>query len=49
MKKFGLRVFRTCDSFAHLLPDVLLTAGLFLGGFGLNPDTPFFGSRPTAI
>lgn len=47
IEKFGLRIFRTCDKFAHLVPDIFLTASLFLGGFGLNPYIPFFGSRPT--
>jgi len=49
INRFGLWVFRSCDKYANLLPDLLLTAGLFLGGLGLNPDIPFFGSRPTLL
>lgn len=47
VKSFGLRIFKTCDKFANILPDLLLTVGLFAGGFGLNPDIPIFGSKPT--
>jgi len=25
----------------------MLTLGLFFGGFGKNPNIPFFGSKPT--
>lgn len=47
IEHFGLRVFKTCDKFANILPDLVLTVGLFAGGFGLNPDIPIFGSKPT--
>jgi hypothetical protein len=46
-KYFGLHVFRSCDEFKNMLPDLLLTAGLFVGGLGLNPKIPIFGSKPT--
>ncbi|EAR84506.2 hypothetical protein TTHERM_00655340 (macronuclear) [Tetrahymena thermophila SB210] len=47
IEEFGLRVFKTCDKFSNILPDVLLSLGLSLGGLGLNPDIPFFGSKPS--
>jgi len=34
-----------CDSLENLVADVLLTAEMFIGGFGTNPDIPFFGSH----
>jgi len=42
----GLNAFRFCDHLINELPDVLMTVELFLGGFGLNPNIPVFGSRP---
>lgn len=47
IETYGIQIFRTCDKLSNLLPDLLWTVGLFMGGFGLNPDTPFFGSKPT--
>jgi len=41
----GVRLFRMCDSIENLVADVLLTAEMFIGGFGTNPDIPFFGSH----
>ncbi len=48
IKNFGLHIYRTCDSVANILPDLFYTIALFFGGFGTNPDIPFFGSKPTA-
>jgi hypothetical protein len=45
--KFGLHIFRVCDSLHHIIPDILMTAALFVGGLGTNPNIPFFGSKPT--
>jgi len=42
----GIGVFRFCDKLINDLPDLLMTAELFLGGFGLNPNIPIFGSKP---
>jgi len=44
---FGLRFYRTCDSVAHILPDLWMTVLLFLGGLGTDPNVFFFGSQPT--
>lgn len=44
---YGLHVFRTCDQYANVLPDLFMTLALFIGGLGSNPDIPFFGSHPT--
>lgn len=41
----GLQIFRFCDSVINFIPNILLTASLFIGGLGLNPDIPFFGSH----
>ncbi|EGR27832.1 hypothetical protein IMG5_188030 [Ichthyophthirius multifiliis] len=43
---FGLNIFRTCDSFANIVPDLIITVGLFFGGFSSNPYIPLFGSKP---
>jgi len=45
MAEGGARVMRFCDSMIHFIPDLLKTAQLFLGGLGLNPNIPFFGSK----
>lgn len=47
IKSTGMRIFKTCDKFANILPDILLTVGLFAGGLGVDPDVPIFGSKPT--
>lgn len=39
--------FISCDTTFKLIPDLLMTAGLFVGGFGTNPKIPFFGGKPT--
>lgn len=44
---YGLHVYRACDEWANVMPDVMMTAALFLGGLGSNPDIPVFGSHPT--
>jgi len=41
----GISFMRFCDSIVHILPDLLMTAQLFLGGLGLNPNIPFIGSH----
>ncbi len=41
----GIKFLRFCDSIDHIIPDLLLTAQMFIGGLGLNPDIPFFGSH----
>ena len=43
---WGIHIFRLCDSVAHWLPDLLDTVGVFVGGLGVNPKIPFFGSKP---
>lgn len=43
---WGIHVFRLCDTVAHWLPDLLDTIGVFVGGLGVNPKIPFFGSKP---
>jgi hypothetical protein len=46
---WGIHVFRLCDSIVHWFPDVLKTLEVFVGGLGLNPKLPFFGSKPTKL
>jgi hypothetical protein len=41
----GISFMRFCDSIVHIVPDLLMTAQLFLGGLGLNPNVPFVGSH----
>jgi hypothetical protein len=43
----GVLVFRLCDKIINEVPDFFKTLWLFLGGLGLNPKIPFFGSKPT--
>lgn len=45
----NVKVFVFCDNIGHLLPDLLMTAGLFVGGLGIvnSPSVPFFGLQPT--
>jgi hypothetical protein len=45
IKNNGLQAFRFCDSMINIIPDLIMTAELFLGGLGLNPNIPFFGSK----
>jgi len=50
MKEFeamGVSLFRVCDKSIHFIPDMFKTLWLFIGGLGLNPNIPFFGSKPT--
>jgi len=42
----GIMVFRFCDHLYNDLPDVFMSALLFLGGFSTNPNIPVFGSYP---
>jgi hypothetical protein len=41
----GVEFMRYCDSAIHMVPDLILTAQMFLGGLGLNPNIPFAGSH----
>jgi hypothetical protein len=41
----GVQAFRFCDSMVNIIPDLVMTAELFIGGLGLNPNIPFFGSH----
>lgn len=41
----GAKIMRFCDSIIHMIPDLLLTGQIFIGGLGLNPKIPFFGSH----
>lgn len=43
----GIQIFRVCDSISHVVPDVIKTLLLFVGGFSTNPHLPFIGSHPT--
>lgn len=43
---YGIHIFRLCDTVAHWLPDLLDTVAVFVGGLGVNPKIPFFGSKP---
>lgn len=36
--KWGLHVYQTCDKIANLLPDLVMTLDLFIGGLTDNPD-----------
>jgi len=47
IKRSGIMVFRMCDKTVNFIPDLFKTLTLFLGGLGLNPNIPFFGSKPT--
>jgi hypothetical protein len=42
---WGIHIFRLCDEVKHWLPDLIKTVEVFVGGLGLNPKIPFFGSR----
>lgn len=44
---FGVSLFRVCDKSIHFIPDFFKSLWLFIGGLGLNPNIPFFGSKPT--
>lgn len=41
----GVQAFRFCDSMVNIIPDLIMTTELFIGGLGLNPNVPFFGSH----
>lgn len=43
----GIFIFRMCDKTVNFIPDLIKTMWLFLGGLGLGPNVPFFGSKPT--
>lgn len=43
----GIRVFSFCDGIEDLTLDLLMTIQLFLGGLGLDPNIPIFGSHTT--
>jgi hypothetical protein len=43
----GISLFRVCDKSIHFVPDLFKSLWLFIGGLGLNPNIPFFGSKPT--
>ena len=45
IKNNGVQPFRFCDSIINIIPDLIMTAELFIGGLGLNPNIPFFGSH----
>ena len=41
----GLYVLRSCDNLINLPQNIFMTAKLFVGGLGLNPHIPIFGSK----
>lgn len=45
VRMWGIHIFRLCDEVKHWLPNLIKTVEIFLGGIGLNPKIPFFGSR----
>ena len=47
----GLRAFILCDNMVHLIPDLLKTVALFLGGFGIVPSAniPFIGLQSAFV
>lgn len=45
IKANGVQVFRFCDSMVNIIPDLVMTLKLFIGGLGLDPNIPFFGSH----
>lgn len=47
IKEGGIFIFRFCDKVINILPDFFKTLWLFVGGLGLDPKIPFFGSDPT--
>jgi hypothetical protein len=36
VEKLGLRIYRVCDKFKHILRDLIMTAGLYFGGFSTH-------------
>jgi len=42
---WGIHIFRLCDEVKHWLPNLIKTVEIFVGGLGLNPKIPFFGSK----
>ena len=41
----GVRIFEFCEGAGKTIISVMKTIKLFLGGLGLNPKIPFFGSK----
>jgi hypothetical protein len=41
----GLYVLRSCDNLLNLPQNIFMTMKLFVGGLGLNPNIPVFGSK----
>jgi len=44
----GIYVLRLSKGFLSWISCVFKGAGLFMGGFGLDPEIPFFGGKPTS-
>lgn len=49
IEHYGLQIFSFCDSLINMVPDVMMTVGMFLGGLGTDPSKPFIGSYPTYL
>lgn len=45
IRKFGLKIFKSCDELSNYPADIWLLLKAFLGGQGINPYLPFFGSK----
>ena len=41
----GFFVMKSCDDFKKLMGNLYKTAKMFIGGMGLNPRIPIFGSK----
>lgn len=45
VQKKGFYVLRSCDDFKNIFYNVFTTLKMFVGGMGLNPYIPIFGSK----
>ena len=45
IKKYGVRVLKTCSNLSNYPSQLFSFLKMFLGGFGTNPNIPFFGSK----
>ena len=45
IETYGLHIFSFCDRLAYIIPDLVYTALLFLGGLTDHPYLPIFGSK----
>jgi len=48
VRLFGIHLFQTCDKITNLIPDLVMTLKLFIGGLTDDPEGEgIFSSKPT--